>query len=211
MDLAELERLSSNGGNLMKKILSLGLVASSLFIASTAIGAETYYSDQGHTEVKFGWSHAGVSMQSGEFTSVKATLSLDPDNVEQSTITATIEANSLASGFGPLDTHLKSADFLEVETYPEITFTSTSITKTGDETADIAGDLTIHGMTHPVTLATTMSHRGEHPLGAYIDYYKGQWVAFTATTSIDHQAFGVGGFSTGPISITIITEMKDRE
>ena len=44
-----------------------------------------------------------------------------------------------------------------------------------------------------------------------IDYYKGQWVAFEATTEIDHQSFGVGGFSTGPISITIVTEMKDRE
>jgi hypothetical protein len=44
-----------------------------------------------------------------------------------------------------------------------------------------------------------------------IPYYKGQWVAFTATTTIDHQSFGVGGFSTGPISISIVSEMKDRE
>ena len=188
--------------------------ALSLMIAlptAWAQAAETYYTDQGHTEVRFDWSHAGVSMQSGEFTTAKGKLVLDPDNVEQSSVTVTIDATSVSTGFGPLDDHLKSKDFLEVETYPEITFVSTSVKKTGDKTADVTGDLTIHGVTKPVTLKTTLTHRGEHPLGGAIDYYKGQWVAFSATTEIDHQAFNVGGFSTGPISITIVTEMKDRE
>lgn len=179
--------------------------------AASAFAAETYYSDQGHTEVRFGWNHAGVSMQNGEFTTTKATLVLDPDNVEQSSLNVTIDTASVSSGFVPLDDHLKSKDFLEVETYPEITFVSTSVTRTGEMTADVTGDLTIHGVTKPVTLKTTMTHRGEHPLGSVIDYYKGQWVAFSATTEIDHQAFGVGSFSTGPISINIVTEMKDRE
>ncbi len=189
-------------------------VALSLMIAAPtawAQAAETYYTDQGHTEVRFGWSHAGVSMQSGEFTTAKGKLVLDPDNPEQSSVTVTIDAASISTGFGPLDDHIKSKDFLEVETYPEITFVSTSVKKTGDTTADVMGDLTIHGVTKPVTLKTTMTHRGEHPLGGAIDYYKGQWVAFSATTEIDHQAFSVGGFSTGPISITIVTELKDRE
>ena len=188
--------------------------ALSLMIAlptAWAQAAETYYTDQGHTEVRFGWSHAGVSMQTGEFTTAKGKLVLDPDNVEQSSVTVTIDAASVSTGFGPLDDHLKSKDFLEVETYPEITFVSTSVKKTGDKTADVTGDLTIHGVTKPVTLKTTLTHRGEHPLGGAIDYYKGQWVAFSATTEIDHQAFNVGGFSTGPISITISTELKDRE
>ena len=188
-----------------------GLAAASLFLATSAFAADTYYTDQGHTEVKFGWSHAGVSMQSAEFTSVNGELSLDTDNVVNSTINVTIDTNSLSSGFGPLDEHLKSADFLEVGTYPEITFNSTSVAKTGDTTADVTGDLTIHGVTKSVTLNTTLTHQGDHPLGGMIAYYKGKWVAFTATTTIDHQAFGVGGFSTGPISISIVTELKDRK
>ncbi len=190
------------------------LVALPLMIAlptASAYAEETYYTDQGHTEVKFGWNHAGVSMQSGEFTTANGKLVLDPDNVEKSSINVTIDANSLSTGFGPLDDHLKSKDFLEVSTYPEITFVSTSITKTGDMTADVAGDLSIHGVTLPVTLKTTLTHRGDHPLGGVFDYYKGKWVAFSATTEIDHQAFEVGNFSTGPISISIVTEMKDRE
>lgn len=180
--------------------------------AMSAIAAETYYTDQGHTEVRLGWNHAGVSMQSAEFTTVKGKLSLEPDNVEQSTLSVTIDAASISTSFGPLDDHLKSKDFLEVETYPQITFNSTGVKKTGDKTADVTGDLTIHGVTKPVTLKTTLTHRGDHPLGAVIDYYKGKWVAFSATTEIDHVAFDVGGkFSTGPISISIVTEMKDRE
>lgn len=191
-----------------------GLAAVSLMVALPAVSAyatETYYTDQGHTEVRFGWSHAGVSMQSGEFTTANGKLVLDPDNIENSTVTVKIDAASVSTGFGPLDDHVKSKDFLEVETYPEITFVSTSVKQTGDKTADVTGDLTIHGVTKPVTLKTTLTHRGEHPLGSAIDYYKGQWIAFSATTEIDHQAFKVGGFSTGPISITIVTEMKDRE
>ena len=177
----------------------------------SAYAAETYFTDQGHTEVRFGWSHAGVSMQTGEFTSANGKLILDPDNVEESELTVTIDAASVSTGFEPLDDHLKSQDFLEVNTYPEITFTSTSIEQTGDMTAEVTGDLTIHGVTNPVTLATTLTHRGDHPLGEVLEDYKGKWVAFSATTEIDHQAFDVGGFSTGPISITIVTEMKDRE
>ncbi|MGH1480025.1 MAG: YceI family protein, partial [Geminicoccales bacterium] len=189
----------------------IGLSALSLTFAVPALAAETYYTDQGHTEVRFGWNHAGVSMQTGEFTTASGKLVLDPDNVEQSSINVTIDAASVSTGFEALDTHLKSADFLEVETYPEITFESTSIERTGEMTANITGDLTIHGVTKPVTLETTLTHRGEHPVAAVLDYYKGQWIAFSATTEIDHQAFDVGGFSTGPISIEIVTEMKDRE
>ncbi len=189
----------------------VALLAATALPASQAIAAETYYTDQGHTEIRFGWSHAGVSMQSGEFTKANGKLVLDPDDASKSTVNVTIDSASLSTGFGPLDKHLKSKDFLEVETYPKITFVSTAVKKTGENTADVTGDLTIHGVTKPVTLKTTMTHRGDHPLGSAIEYYKGKWVAFSAMTEIDHQAFKVGGFSTGPISISIVSEFKDRE
>ncbi len=191
------------------RLAALSLIA--VLPTVSAYAAETYYTDQGHTEVHFGWSHAGVSMQSGEFTVANGKLVLDPDNVENSSVNVTIDATSLSTGFGPLDDDLMSENFLEVETYPEITFVSTSVTKTGDQTADVIGNLTIHGVTNQVTLTTTLTHRGEHPLASFLDFYRGKWVAFTATTEIDHQAFNVGGFSTGPISITIVSELKDRE
>jgi len=181
-------------------------------LGSSAFAAQTYAFDPGHTEVRFGWSHAGVSRQHGEFTKVDGTLSLDKDNISASTITVTIDAASVSTGVTALDDHLKNADFLEVDTYPTITFNSTSVTQTGDSTADIAGDLTIHGVTKPVVLKATLTHIGKHPLGSIIDYYKGQWVAFNASTMIEnHQDYGVGNFSTGPLEIVIDTEMKATE
>ena len=191
--------------NLLKKsVLVLGVSA----LMSSGVMAETFVTDQGHTEVMFGWDHAGVSVQHGEFTSATGTLELG-DSLEDSTINVEIDAASVSTGFGPLDEHLKSEDFLEVEKYPTMTFASSSVKQTGDNTMEVTGDLTIHGVTQPVTLLAEMTHaKGEHPLGKSFDYYKGDWIAFKVTTEIDHQSFGVGAFSTGPISITINSELK---
>ena len=186
----------------------LALTAS--LLAGPAQAAETYYTDQGHTEVIFGWNHAGVSLQHGEFTVSEGVLTIDPEDVESAKLEVTIQAASVATGVEALDKHLKSSDFLNVEAHPEITFVSTAVKRTGDMTAEVTGDLTLHGVTKPATLEVTLIHRGAHPVAQFIDYYKGNWLGFQATTEIDHQAFGVGSFSTGPISIEINTEMKDR-
>ncbi|MEM7429850.1 MAG: YceI family protein [Pseudomonadota bacterium] len=179
-----------------------------------ALAAEIYKFDKGHTEVFFGWSHAGVSMQHGEFTSADGTLSLDPEKIEASTISVRIDANSVSTGVAALDKHLKSSSFLDVAKFPEITFESTVVQRTGDKTAEVTGDLTIHGVTKPVTLKVTLTHRGYHPVGQYISHYKGSWVAFAAETTINHLEFGVGSYPAGPsdkITIRINTEMKYQQ
>ncbi len=188
--------------------------ASSIFAVAvtatnvTANAEEIYKTDQGHTEVLFGWRHAGVSRQHGEFTKLTGTFTLSADKVEDSSISVTIDTLSLHTGFEALDGVLKGSTWLDVEKFPEMTFQSTSIELTGSDTAKVAGDLTLHGVTRPVVLDTKLTHRGSHPVGQYIDYYKGDWLAFHATTKIDHQAFGVGGYSVGHISIEINTELK---
>ena len=188
--------------------LSLAIV-SLIAVPGSAAAAQVYVTDQGHTEVLFGWNHSGVSRQHAEFTVTKGTLNL-ADDIEKSSIDVNIDASSVSTGFAALDKHLKSKDFLEVETYPEIIFKSTSIKKTGEKTFDVTGNLTMHGVTKPVVLKAEMTHRGKHPVAAFIEYYKGDWIAFRATTEIDHMAFKVGSFSTGPIAIEINTEMKAR-
>lgn len=184
-------------------------VALSAALPGAVAADTTYVTDQGHTEVMFGWSHAGVTEQNGEFTKATGTLTM-ADNLEDSSITVEIDANSVSSGFDALDEHLKSADFLDVEKYPTLTFTSTEVVSTGDNTMDVTGDLTIHGVTQPVTLKAIMTLQGEHPLGKNFEYYQGEWVGLKATTEIDHQAFEVGAFSTGPIKITINSELKAK-
>ena len=186
------------------------LVAGLSLLFSNSVLADTQYiSDQGHTEVMFGWDHAGVTRQNGEFTKAVATVTM-ADSLEDSTVSVEIDTNSLASGFEALDDHLKTADFLEVETYPTITFESTSVEMTGEQTMNVTGELTMHGVTKPVSFEAEMTLNGEHPLGKSFDYYKGEWIAFQASTEINAQDFGVGGFPTGPIAITINTEMKAK-
>jgi polyisoprenoid-binding protein YceI len=169
-----------------------------------ALSDQTFKTDQGHTEVRFGWSHAGVSMQHAEFTVATGTLNLT-DDIENSSINVVIDVNSLSTGFDALDQDIKSANFLDVANHPEMTFQSASVKKTGENMLDVTGDLTMHGVTNPVTLKVEITHQGAHPVAAFFDYYKGDWIAFRATTDIDHMAFGVGSFSTGPISVEINT------
>lgn len=190
-------------------IKKLFLLAALSGIASTAFADQTFKTDQGHTEIRFGWNHAGVTRQHAEFTTANGTLNL-ADDIEKSSVSVVIDANSLSSGFAPLDDDLKSKNFLNVATYPEITFQSTAIKQTGEKSFDVTGDLTIHGVTKPVTLKAEMTHRGEHPVAQFFDYYKGDWIAFRATTAIDNMDYSVGSFPTGPIEIEINTELQAK-
>ena len=194
--------------------LAAGIILALLPLNEGANAAEVYKFDQGHTEIQFGWSHAGVSIQHGEFTKADGVLSLDPGNIEGSTINVTIDAASVSTGVEALDTHLKSSDFFDVEKHPTVTFTSTAVKKTGDKTADVSGDLTIHGVKKPAILKVTMTHRGTHPVGKYLSHYKGSWVAFAAETEINHLEFGVGSYAAGPtdkITVRINAEMKYQQ
>ena len=198
--------------NSSRNFVRYSLGASAMLVAvfsSNAMADKVYVSDQGHTEVMFGWDHVGVTRQNAEFTKSEITVNL-ADNIEDSTVEVTIDANSVSSGFEKLDDHLKTADFLEVETYPNLTFTSTGIKKTGETTMDVTGDLTIHGVTQSVVLKAEVTHKGEHPIGKNFDHYKGEWLGILATTEIDHQSFDVGSFSTGPIAITVRSELKGK-
>lgn len=196
--------------NLARATFLTGLLLTQAGIAAPAYAADTYVIDQGHSEVFFGWNHAGVSRQHGEFTKVSGSLVLDAEHPENATINVTIDASSLSSGFEPLDKELAGRAWLNVQEHPEIHFKSTSVELTGDDTAKVTGDLTLKGVTKPVTFDTKLTHIGAHPVGQYFDYYKGQWVAFHATTSIDHTAFGIGPYSTGRIAIEINTELKGQ-
>lgn len=194
-----------------RQILGSMVLVTTLATATTPVTAqEIYETDQGHTEIFFGWSHANVSMQHGEFTRASGTLALFPKDPEKSSIQVTIDASSLTTGFEALDTELKGSSWLNTDKFPEITFQSSSIELTGKHTAKVTGDLTLHGITRPVVLVTKLLLRGTHPVGKWIQHYKGPWTAFHATATIDHQAFGIGNYSTGPISIEINTELKGK-
>ncbi len=161
-------------------------------IAQPAAAADTFAFDKAHTEILFSYSHLGNSRAFGNFRAFDGEVILDRENPANSSIDLTIVAGSIDSGVEAFDTHLKSADFFEVDTYPEITFVSTDVEVTGDTTARVTGDLTIKEHTRPVVLDVTLNYLGEHQLGQFVPDYADMEVAgFSATTTLLRSEFGV--------------------
>ncbi|MEP2889981.1 YceI family protein [Tateyamaria sp.] len=189
----------------MRTIITSALLAT--LALPTFAETKTYKTDAGHTEVRFGWDHAGVTIQHGEFDKSVGILSIDPADLSSATLDVSIEAASVSTGFEPLDTHVKSGDFLVADEHPSIRFVSTSVKQTGDTTADVTGEVTLRGVTVPATLQVELIHQGEHPVAQFIDYYKGDWMGFHATAEIDTAPFGFA-LPVGVLSFEISTEMK---
>ena len=144
---------------------------------STTPPAGSYVIDLSHTHAGFAVKHFGLSKVKGEFTEVEGTVVI-AEEPTASVVTATINAAS----FNSRD-DVRSADFLDVENFPTITFTSTNV-KPGGDAWVVSGDLTIKGVTRSVELATEFD-------GAITDPYGFQRIAFSASTEIDRTDFGL--------------------
>ena len=112
----------------------------------------TYSIDPAHSSVEFVVRHMMITNVRGAFTGVQGTVVYDTDNHAASSIDVTIDTSTISTREPQRDAHLKSADFLDAEKYPTITFRSTKVEKTGEDEAKVTGDLTIHGVTRPVVL-----------------------------------------------------------
>lgn len=111
----------------------------------------TYEIDPAHSSVQFSIRHLMVTNVRGSFRGVKGTVVYDPDAPATSTVRALIDTTTISTNDNERDTHVKSADFLDVEQYPTIEFNSTSVKKSGAG-LEVTGDLTVHGITKPVVL-----------------------------------------------------------
>jgi polyisoprenoid-binding protein YceI len=147
----------------MKIRFSFGLLlalASAWFISSALAAPETYKIDPVHSSINFKVRHL-FSFVSGKFTKFEGTFTVDPDAVEQATVTATVQTNSIDTAMPKRDDDLKSADFFDVAKFPEITFKSKSVKQTGKDAADILGDFTMHGVTKELTLHAQFLGKGK--------------------------------------------------
>jgi len=166
----------------------------------------TYKLDPGHTMVLFSWNHFGFSNPSANLGQVDGTLVYDEAKPADSTVEATLPLAGLDTFVPKLDEHLKSADFLDAAKYPNVTFKSTKVTAAGKGKLKVTGDLTVHGVTKPVTLDVTLNKVGPHPM------MKVQTVGFDATATIKRSDFGVGAYVpnvSDEIKIRITTEAHD--
>jgi polyisoprenoid-binding protein YceI len=149
-----------------------------------ATGSKTTWKlDPSHTLVEFSAKHLMITTVKGRFTDVEGVIHADEQDVTKSSVEATLKAVSIDTRTEQRDNHLRSADFLEVEKYPDITFRSTRIEGTRKE-FKLTGDLTIRGVTKPVTLDVTFEGQTKDPWG-------GERVGFSASGKIDRREFGL--------------------
>ena len=126
--------------------------------------AGDYVLDPAHTRIGFSARHAMVTKVRGQFDEFEGAAHVDTENPAASTVAVTIQAASVATGQAQRDGHLKSPDFFDVETYPQITFVSTDVERDGTEWS-ITGDLTINAVTKPVTILFEETGEAKDPFG----------------------------------------------
>ena len=167
------------------RFASLALAAALIFAAPVA-QADTYVLDKSHAHVTFEVGHLGFSTVHGQFRTFDANISFDPGNVEGTQVSFTIDAASVDTFWEARDNHIRGKDFLDVANHPQITFVTTSVSPTGADTADINGNLTIRGVTQPITLQGKLNKLGPSP------FNPNQTIAgFTVTGQIDRTQYGV--------------------
>ncbi|MFJ3335570.1 YceI family protein [Streptomyces sp. NPDC086766] len=140
--------------------------------------------DPAHSSVAAVAQHLGISSVRGRFTDFAATLEIAPDDVTKSRVEAVIRAASIDTGNGMRDGHLKSADFLDVEQHPEITYRSTGVTAAGAERWTVHGELGMRGVVRPVDLDLAYLGTGADPWG-------GTRAAFRATAELHREDFAM--------------------
>ena len=161
--------------------------------------ATTYKIDPAHSTAQFVVRHMMITNVRGAFSNISGSVTWDAANPSQSKIEAIIDATTIQTNEANRDTHLKSADFLEVEKFPTINFTGTGVKSTGDDELEVRGDLTIHGVSKPVALKV------DGPTAEGKDPWGNARIGASATTKIKRSDFGLmwnsaletGGFLVG--------------
>jgi polyisoprenoid-binding protein YceI len=165
----------------------LVLTAALIALAAPLAGAQTstWTPDPAHSDISFSIGHMSISTVRGHFGSFKAAIVMNDADVTKSTVNATIDVSSVDTSQSARDSDIKGATWFNVATYPTATFTSTSVTKSGDHLT-INGNLTLHGVTKPVVL------EADGPTGPITGMDHKLHAGFTATTTIKRTDFGIG-------------------
>lgn len=172
----------------------------SLFLTTTAalvLGAgaalaepEKYLLDASHSQILFSYEHLGYSTTYGMFSGFEGEIMFDEENPENSSVTVSMPVTSMFTGWEQRDTHFMSADFFDAAASEDlVSFTSTAIELTGEDSALITGDLTLNGVTKSVVLDAHLNQAGMHPME------QKPWAGFDARTTLLRSDFGVGAFA----------------
>jgi polyisoprenoid-binding protein YceI len=147
------------------------------------IATGTWTADPAHSSFGFSVRHLGIATVRGTFGEFEGKIVLDGD-LADAKVTGSAKAASIDTSQPDRDTHLRSADFFDAETYPELTFESTSLTEIDEETFEITGDLTMHGVTKPITLKAVLQ-------GTEVDPWGNDRIGFEITGQLERSDWGM--------------------
>ena len=167
-----------------------------------------YTFDPNHTEVRFCWNHLGVSRQCAHLVKYEGELQYDEAAPEKSTLSVKFLTDGIETLVPVFNDHMKSDKLFDAKKFPEITFKSTKFQKTSEKAGKVAGELTIKGVTKPVTLDVTLNFTGAHPMT------KKQTLGIGALTTIKRTDYGVSYAApmvSDEVSIEIQTEMYKKD
>jgi len=168
---------------LRRLVLTLGALA--LAAPLTFAQTSTWVPDKAHSEVDFTILHMSLSNVRGHFGNIGGTVTMNDSDITKSTVNITVDVSSVDTGVSARDGDLKGANWFDAGQFPTATFTSTSISKNGNGLT-INGNLTLHGVTKPVTLQV------DAPKGPVPGMDKKQHMGFSGTTTIKRTDFGIG-------------------
>lgn len=176
--------------------LKSAFVALGLAVAGTAsaaplpadLKAGNYVVEPGHTQVVFSLLHFGFTTYSGLLSDASGTLKFNPKHLDKTKLDVAVKIASVETTSSVLDGELKSADWFDTARFPTATFVSSKVTPTGEDEADIAGSLTIHGVTQPAVLHARFVGAGVNPMD------KAYTIGFEGTTTVKRSTFNVSKY-----------------
>ncbi len=151
----------------------------------SAVRPGSYELDSSHGKITWTVDHFGLSHYRGQFVDVTGRLTIDPKQPERATLQVTVPLDKVGTFHAGLDQHLRNADFFDVPNHPKATFTSTSIERLGERQARVTGNLTLRGVTKPVTFIGTFNAAGVHPVT------KRYTIGFDGEATIRRSEFGI--------------------
>ena len=186
----------------MKKIL---LVVQFAFLSFATFAQTKWQNDKAHSQLKFDITHLGISTVSGAFTDFDATIVSAKPDFSDATFELTAKTASINTGVEKRNDHLKSPDFFDAAANPTLTFKSTGLKSSGKDKFDLTGELTLHGVTKPVTLELVYRGTIENPMN------KKKVAGFRATGVVKRADFGIGPKFAPPMLSEEVTIIADGE
>lgn len=167
------------------RVVTLTAIVFGLAAGTASAEQERYVFDKAHTQILFFVSHLGFSMMQGEFHDYDGEFVFDRDDPSRSSVEVSIATASVDTDHEKLNEHLRTPDFFNSEAHPTMSFKSTSIERTGENSGRITGDFTMLGVTRPLTLNVTFNKADVHPVN------KNYIAGFSGSTTIRRSDYGM--------------------